>query len=161
MDLVRRLESQSGQLVDETMAAMARVPLHHYEAKGEEVTRDYVSTLLDRLVTCLGDNSLLPMVEHAELIAGERFHAGFGLSEIQTAFNALEEAIWRFLVTQTPGDDVLEWLAKVGAVLGTGKDTLARTYVDLASHHHTHALNEKALLQVHDPTFDARAEPTV
>ncbi|MBK7632614.1 MAG: hypothetical protein IPJ23_18350 [Ignavibacteriales bacterium] len=34
------------------------------------------------------------MKEYASQIATERFNAGFGLHEVHTAFNALEEEIW-------------------------------------------------------------------
>ena len=37
---------------------------------------------------------LVPMIDHSNRVARERFEAGFDISEVQTAFNVLEEEIW-------------------------------------------------------------------
>jgi hypothetical protein len=73
------------------------------------------------------------MIAHAQTIARERFASGFDLSEVQTAFNVLEEAIWRRILEGLPPVDYGEALGLVSTLLGAGKDALARTYVTLAS----------------------------
>jgi hypothetical protein len=147
MHLVDLIEAHSVTLVDEAATALSRVHLHHYESSGQVATRQHLHELMERLTHCLRHNTLLPMVEHAEGIAQERFHGGYGLGEIQSAFNTLEETLWRFLVREVPRDEVTDGLARMGAVLGQGKDHLALVYVDLAGRHHAPALNEKALFQ--------------
>jgi hypothetical protein len=61
------------------------------------------------------------------------FESGFDLWEVQTAFNVLEETIWRCILNEMQPEEYAEALGLVSTVLGTGKDTLARTYVTLAS----------------------------
>jgi hypothetical protein len=73
------------------------------------------------------------MITHAESIGRERFNAGFDLWEVQTAFNVLEEVIWTRIIKEFPAAEYAEALGLVSTVLGTGKDTLARVYVALAS----------------------------
>lgn len=82
---------------------------------------------------------------HAKTIAAERFEAGFDLWEVQTAFNVLEETIWRRILQELPLTEFAEALSLASTVLGAGKDTLARTYVTLASKTHAPTLNIQSL----------------
>jgi hypothetical protein len=91
------------------------------------------------------EKNLGPMIAHAETIARERFEAGFDLSEVQTAFNVLEEAIWMHILKNLPPDELAEALGLVSTVLGAGKDMLARTYVTLASKTKAPSLNLHSL----------------
>jgi hypothetical protein len=45
--------------------------------------------LFDRLQLAVAQRDLGPMVEYASSLADERFGAGFRLSEVQSAMNAL------------------------------------------------------------------------
>ena len=77
-----------------------------------------------------------------------RFLAGFGIDEIQVAFNTLEEALWRFLVATVPPEELSDDLGQLGAVLGAGKDQLAQTYVLLASRRHAPHVDVEVLNQI-------------
>lgn len=149
MDLVERLEPGFDTLVDQAAAALDRAGLTHYQGAGPEATRERVAALLTAVLDSLRRGSPVPVVEHADRVARERYHAGFWIEEIQVAFNTLEEALWRFL-TGDPADDALAAelaadLGRIGAVLGSGKDQLARTYVELVSHRHSPAVDVQAL----------------
>jgi hypothetical protein len=85
------------------------------------------------------------MVAHTDSIARERFASGFDLWEVQTAFNVLEEAIWVHILKELPPTEYAEALGLVSTVLGTGKDTLARRYVSLASKTKASTLNLQSL----------------
>jgi hypothetical protein len=85
------------------------------------------------------------MIAHAEAIARERFDSGFDLSEVQTSFNVLEETIWKRILKSLPASDYAEALGLVSTVLGAGKDTVARTYVTMASKTKTRTLNLQSL----------------
>ena len=85
------------------------------------------------------------MIAHAETIARERFEAGFDLSEVQTAFNVLEEAIWVRVLKNLPPNELAEALGLISTVLGGGKDALARSYVTLASKTKSPSLNLQSL----------------
>ena len=66
---------------------------------------------------------------------------------MQTAFNVLEEAIWQDVIVALPAEDLVEASGLLGTVLGAGKDTLARTWVSLASQQHVPSLDLTALFQ--------------
>ena len=66
---------------------------------------------------------------------------------MQTAFNALEQTMWRRVVAAVPPDKVANCVGLLSSVLGAGKDAAARTYVRLAAHHHAPAMNVSALAE--------------
>ncbi len=101
------------------------------------------STLIESVKT----KSLIPMMNHAETIATERFASGYDLYEVQTAINELEEAIWKRIFKEIKPDELAEALGIVSTVLGAGKDTLARTYVSLATKSKVSSLNLQALFK--------------
>lgn len=54
------------------------------------------------MVAAIGTRQLGDLSQHVEQIAVERFNHGFDVSEVQVAFNALEEAMWRRVVAADP-----------------------------------------------------------
>lgn len=85
------------------------------------------------------------MLEYASKIAEERFQSGFDLFEVQTAFNVLEEIIWKKIINELPPQDYAEALGMISTVFGAGKDMLATTYVSLASKIKTSSMDYRAL----------------
>jgi hypothetical protein len=81
------------------------------------------------------------MTGYAEKIAKERFDAGFDLHEVHTAFNVLEETIWKKVVENVEPSGLGKALGLISTVLGAGKESLALTYVSLASKSKTKTLN--------------------
>jgi hypothetical protein len=132
-------------IIGEAEAALARVHARHYEFAGEAETRRRLETLFDRLVDAAGHRDVTAMAEYAQSVAEERFDAGYDLSEVQTAFNALEEATWTQVLEALPPEELAETLGFVSTILGCGKDALARRYVSLAAHAHAPSLNQRAL----------------
>jgi hypothetical protein len=147
MDLVERLRAESDELVDQATAKLGRASLTHYDAAGPGPTRARLDELFGLLLTCLSTRTLTPIVTHSQWIAEERFHAGFGLEEVQVAFNVLEETLWLRLVKEVPTAELAEDLGLVATVLGAGKDQLARTYVSLATHDKAPSMDLRALFR--------------
>ena len=87
------------------------------------------------------------MQRYAETVARERYEGGFDVFEVQTAFNVLEEATWRHVVASVDPAGLGEAIGVVATVLGAGKDTLARTYVALATKRHVPSLDLTALFR--------------
>ena len=145
MDINQLLHDQSNDILSEAEAAIARARLAHYEKSGTEHTHQRLKALFTLASRAVKEKNLGPMVAHAETIARERFEAGFDLSEVQTAFNVLEEAIWVRILKNISPNDLAEALGLISTVLGAGKDTLARTYVSLASKTKVPSLNLQSL----------------
>lgn len=131
-------------VLEEAFTALQRSLPVHYEAAGEEFTRESLAALFDLVLTALAERHLGPVSTYCAEIARRRFDAGFGISEVQTAFNTLEEAMWKRVVT-LPTGELVEAVGLLTTILGFGKDTLARTYVSLAAHRHVPSLDLSAL----------------
>ena len=86
-----------------------------------------------------------PIVGYAEQVADERFAAGYDLSEVQVAFNALEEATWSCVMRELDSSELAEAIGLISTVLGAGKDALARRYVSRAADTHVTSLDLRTL----------------
>ena len=147
MDLVGDLQMSRAVVLEDAAGALSRSHLRHYDKAGAAESRARLERLFGLTIECLSLRTLVPIVEFAAQVAHERFDAGFGIGEVQTAFNILEEAIWYDVVPHVPPQDLADATARIGAVLGAGKDALARSWVSLASGHHAQALDLAALAE--------------
>ena len=117
----------------------------HYQAAGQDETQSRFDALYDELCAAVSTRDLGGIVGYARNLAAERFESGYDLTEVQSAFNALEEAIWSTLCARLRPDQLALSLGLVGTVLGAAKDSLAREYVSLASRTHAPSLDLRAL----------------
>jgi hypothetical protein len=147
MELVTTLNSAGSEIVAEALAIVERSHVHHYEKAGAAFTRAALDDLLQLVVTAIERRDLNGVIRFAEELAEHRFAAGFDISEVQAAFNALEAATWRQVVATEVPEDLPEAIGLVSTVFGGAKDALARRYVSLASQKHVPSLDLSALFQ--------------
>lgn len=133
MELGELFRSWEEELVDEVLTELHHARLKHYIADGEDVTRERVGRFIDCALQCFSSRRAEPMVEHAGNIARDRFRAGYDLSEVQTAINVIEEALWKRILSSVEPDELAHALGMVNAIFGMSKDVLARTYVSLST----------------------------
>jgi hypothetical protein len=145
MTIVQFLQNRAGDILADAFQAISRARLKSYETAGVEETRQRLQALYDLVVQGVRERNLTPMRVYAKAIAIKRFESGFDLWEVQTAFNVLEEAIWLRIMKELPPGQFAEALGLVSTILGAGKDTLARTYIGLASKTHAPSLNVQSL----------------
>ena len=145
MNLHQLLHEHSTDIIAEAQAAIGRAGLAHYEKSGSEHTHQRLKALYTLTAKAVKEKNLGPMIAHAETVARERFEAGFDLSEVQTAYNVLEEAMWMHVLKNLSPAELGEALGLISTVLGAGKDKLARTYVSLASRSKAPSLNMQSL----------------
>ena len=145
MDTAAVLARERDAIVDDALDAIRRFHLTHYDHSEPQEVRARVERLVDRLQQAVGRRDLGPMVAYGSTLARERYTAGFALSEVQAAMNAVEEAAWARIVATVPPEELGESLGVVASVLGAGKDALARTYVSLATRTRTPALDLRKL----------------
>ncbi len=145
MDLYQFLHDRSAEIIAEAEQAMRRAHLRNYEKEGSEALHQRLKALFVLTTRGVKERNLGPMVSHSDSIARERFSAGYDLWEVQTAFNVLEEILWQRILRELPPAEYAQALGLVSTVLGTGKDTLARVYVTLASKSRTPTLDLRSL----------------
>ncbi len=145
MNIHELLHNEAASILSEAEGAIARSRLRHYEEGGKEQTHQRLKALLVLTTRAIQEKNLGPIIAHAEQVASDRFQAGFDLWEVQTAFNVLEEAIWKKILSTMQPSAMAEALGLVSTVLGAGKDALARAYVSLASRTRASSLNLESL----------------
>ena len=133
MELISLLEEKREEIINDAYASIEPVKLQGYTKVGEERTKNKLCSCYDVMTECVKENTLIPMLNHTEKMANDRFNAGYDLHEVQTAINSIEEALWKQIFANTTPEKLAESLGLVATVLGAGKDHLARTYVELAS----------------------------
>ena len=144
-DVAGFLSGERASILRAAEAGLARMQAHHYETAGATEVHRRLAVLYDHLLESIQRRDLGPIVSYAERVAEERFTAGCDLSEVQVAFNALEEATWSRVLDGLDASDFAEAIGIISTVLGAGKDALARTYVSLAVERHTPSLDLRAL----------------
>jgi len=132
MELDSLLGQEAMHIVDASMHALKNADMAHYKASATEENRERFLTLIRLLVEAIRDKTLLPMKEYGKLVAKQRHEKGFSLLEVFTAFNVLEESIWKRLIEKVEPELHAKYLGLVSTILSRGKETLALTYVDLA-----------------------------
>ena len=145
MDTKAFLTDKRREILDAAEAGIRRNQLGHYARAGDREVRRRLRVLLDVLTEAAATRDLGPVAAYAGALAVERFDGGYDLSEVQSAFNALEEAVWSRIVARVAPADISEALGLVSTVLGAGKDALARTYVTLGTRARLPALDLRAL----------------
>jgi hypothetical protein len=121
----------------------ARAP--HYASADAEEVRARLDILFGHVVDAVATRDLSPLETYAEEVANERFEGGYDLAEVQTAFNAIEEATWARVLADLQPASFANALGLVTTVVGAGKDALARAYVSRAARTHAPTLNLLAL----------------
>jgi hypothetical protein len=147
MALHALLASARSELVEAALTDLHELELHHYEGAGHAFTKQRFEDLFDLVLAAIDTRELAAVIQYAEAVAEERFGAGFDLFEVQTAFNTLEALMWQRVVAESDPDEMVESIGLVGTVFGTAKDSLARTYVSLATHRHVPSLDLSALFR--------------
>lgn len=147
MNLNDLLREKEASIVDEATRSLERSVLPHYQQAGLEVGRKRLMELYRLVRAGIADRDLAPVVDYMAQVADERYHAGYAIREVQIAINVLEEAMWDYIVQDTPPNELAESLGLVSTALGAAKDSLARTYVSLASQIKAPSLDLSALFE--------------
>lgn len=145
MQTAEFLASARDEIVGAAQTALTRAHSRHYAAADEREVRERLELLFDETLRAVRERDLGGIVAHARRVAEDRFAAGYDLSEVQTAFNALEEAMWSRVFADLEPSGYAEALGLISTVVGAAKDALARRYVSLATEAHAPALDLRAL----------------
>jgi len=141
MKLHEILINNQTDIINEAFTSLQRSHLKHYDTSRADENWQRLAKLFDLTLNGIKTRSLIDMVTYSEKIAKERYESGFNLHEVHTAYNVLEESIWKVIVKEVDSTELAESLGLIGTVLGTGKEALAIAYVSLASKQKVKSLN--------------------
>ena len=132
VEISAALADARDKVVGETLAVLERRDQASRDAFSRADRRRDVQQLFELVQRCVREGHAEPIITPSQQIAAERFAAGIDLAEVQAAFAALEDVLWRHLAGTVSAGQQLETLRLVNVILGAGRDALARAYVSLA-----------------------------
>lgn len=141
MKLNEILVNNQTDIINEAFYSLQRSHLKHYDSSRADENWQRLAKLFDLTLDGVKTKSLVDMVTYSEKIAKERYESGFDLHEVHTAYNVLEETIWKTIIKEIDSSELAESLGLISTVLGTGKEALALAYVSLASKQKVKSLN--------------------
>ena len=141
MKLQEILVNNQTDIINEAFYSLERSHLKHYDTSRADENWQRLAKLFDLTLNGVKTKSLVDMVNYSEKVAKERYESGFDLHEVHTAYNVLEEALWKIIVKEIAPSELPESLGLISTVLGTGKESLALAYVSLASKQKVKSLN--------------------
>ena len=118
--------------MDEAVAVLAQRDQARQSPRSDERRRD-VRQLFRLVLRCMGAGQAEPIIKPSEQIAAHCYAAGIDLTEAQEAFNVVAEVLWRYLVGTLAGEQLVQALGLLNAIVGASKDATARIYVTLAT----------------------------
>jgi hypothetical protein len=147
MKLDEILVNNQTDIINEAFTSLERSHLRHYNTSRADENWQRLAKLFDLTLNGVKTKSLVDMVTYSEKIAKERYESGFDLHEVHTAYNVLEESIWKAIIKEVDQTELAESLGLISTVLGTGKESLALTYVSLSGKQRVNSLNLSQLFR--------------
>lgn len=141
MKLQDILVNNQTDIINEAFYSLQRSHLKHYDSSRADENWQRLAKLFDLTLNGVKNKSLVDIVTYSEKIAKERYESGFDLHEVHSAYNVLEETIWKAIIKEIDSAELAESLGLISTVLGTGKESLALAYVSLASKKKVKSLN--------------------
>jgi hypothetical protein len=147
MTLHEILVNNQADIINEAFISLQRSHLKHYDTSRADENWQRLAKLFDLTLNGVKNKSLVDMVTYSEKIAKERYESGFDLHEVHTAYNVLEESIWKAIIKEIDSADLAESLGLISTVLGTGKESLAIAFVSLSGKQRVKSLNLSQLFR--------------
>ncbi len=147
MKLNEILVNNQTDIINEAFYSLQRSHLKHYDSSRADENWQRLAKLFDLTLDGVKTKSLVDMVTYSEKIAKERYESGFDLHEVHTAYNVLEESIWKAIIKEVESAELAESLGLISTVLGTGKEALAIAYVSLSGKQRVKSLNLSQLFR--------------
>ncbi len=147
MNLIECLTRNQDQIIRAAFDSLLRSNLKHYSASGANENWERIEKLFDLSLKSIKDKSLVDMIDYSEKVAAERYKSGYDLHEVHTAYNVLEEEIWKVALNELDPKEIGKALGLVSTILGTGKETLALTYISLTGKSKTKTLDLSELFK--------------
>ena len=142
--LVEILTSRRDRIIATAVGTFDRRAGRYGELPVEELRARFAG-LFDQVLAVVVDRNAIPALRYAEELARARFAGGYRLLDLQSASNALEEAIWQQVVA-SDSRDLPGMLAAVTSAFAFVKDELARAYVELAADAQAPTVDLEALM---------------
>ena len=119
-------------MIDEAVAALAQREQDRQSPLPDQRRRE-VRQLFRLVLRCMHAGRATPIIRPCEQIAAHCYAAGIDFTEVQDAYNVLAEVLRCHLADAVAGEQLVQALGLLNAIVGAGKDAMARTYGALAT----------------------------
>lgn len=126
MQSQEQVDVEVAGIVEEAWQAIAT--LEHYQRDGEETGRARLAALYRQVTRAVASLDLDGLRAHAARIARVRHEAGYEPTEVEAAFFALEDAVWRHTSSQLPEADRGWGLGLVGTAFANAREAVAESF---------------------------------
>lgn len=146
-NLIQLLKEKNNEVIVEATEALSRSHSSNNGSEKIEKIQQLLKKLYVLTLESIEEKNVAPMIEYVENIPRVRFSKGYDIYEVQLAFNILEETIWNRILGELSPIVFAKAIGIISTVLGIGKDTMARSYVSLASKKMTPYIDYKILFE--------------
>jgi len=133
MYLSEILKENKDEIIPKAVKTLAGANFQKYSLLDDDVNLERLNNLFDLCIEAVSKKDVTQFVAYVKHIANERYEKDYDFQEVNAAFNALEETIWSFILTNIEQENYREELGRVTSVLSAGKETLAAMYASLAN----------------------------
>ena len=123
MDASTVLASAEDRVIDEAVATLTQRDQTRQSPRPDERRRD-VRQLFRLVLRCVHAGRAEAIIRPSEQTAAHCYAAGIDLSEEQGTFNALAEVLWRRLAGALAGEQLVQALALLNAIVAAAKDAM-------------------------------------
>ena len=102
MELVELLQTRQAAIIFDATESLDKARLRHYQQSTSAENGQRHAELFDLALQCVHSKNLIPVIAFSQNLARQRFHQGFDLAEVQTAYHVLEETLWRHITDDVP-----------------------------------------------------------
>lgn len=129
MPVVQVLQENYYELIEDTIQHLFRADLDHYCDCPREENNKRATDFLDLMIGSLEQKDLRALLEYVEKLSADRFNDGYGLTEVQRAFNGLKKEIWKRVVENLEPEYHAKALGLINTTIDEAKDLIANRYV--------------------------------
>lgn len=115
-------------ILENSVSTLEKGQMKNYKKLYTESNRFKMLNLYQMLVNSIETNSSDGMKEYIGKLSALRFEPGYGLHEVQTAMNILEECMWENINKFVDEDLQISGIKQVTRLLGKAKEQLTDEY---------------------------------
>ncbi len=131
MTLLDLLYNKTDRILLDATNSLVRAQLPHYRKFKESDIHAKFKKLLQDITTCVENNSCNDLVPYVDKLSDERFQMGFEPTEVQTAINILEEAVWKNIAELVDMDKQVSAMKLITCIISKAKQEMIGEYAML------------------------------
>ena len=128
--LIKAIKEHKNELILRVCNRLQKFPHSHYETICYEKHQEREELFLNVILQKLQENNSKPLTQYIEHLVEQRSNEGYSLSEIEEAFDIVEDTLWEVLVKYCPlQQSLIEVLSLVRKLFHEIKNSVAQVFL--------------------------------